>query len=328
MTQSERNEIYLLKEKGYSLRSISKALDRSVSTISDEIKHNSVNGIYDPKKANTKADVRRKAAKFQSMKILSNYEVRDFVEKKLLDPEIRSPSSIAGRIKHQEHHLLNISRRSIERYLSSPHGRKIEYARYKMKGKRKHRKKNTKPKGVLDGRVLIDERPQYIDDRERVGDVEADFIVSGRDGKGIYLVVTDRKLRYSYMEKILPVSIANMERAFRKIHEQFPELSSVTTDNDLLFIHHKRLQKILGVPIYFCHPYSSWEKGTVENANGVIRKDMPKSSDLSKYSDEFVDEVRRKINNRYLECLKFKTPAEALEEYRERRRNGDPGCSA
>lgn len=287
-----------------------------MSTISDEIKLNSVNGLYDPEKANTKASVRRKASKYQSMKILSNPDLQNFIEEKLLDPHLRSPSSIAGRIKYQEPQLPNISRDSIEKYLASPYGRQIEYLRSKMYKKRKYRKKSTRKKTTLDNRTSIDDRPKHINDRKKVGDVEADFIVSGRDGQGICLTVADRKLRYSLMERIDPVSIVNMEQAFLKIQKDFPEMTSVTTDNDLLFMHHERLAIMLNVPIYFCHPYSSWEKGTIENVNGVIRKDMPKGSDLSSYSEEFMEEVIRKLNSRYLKCLDFKTPAEVLDEYR------------
>lgn len=155
-----------------------------------------------------------------------------------------------------------------------------------------------------------------INERLRVGDVEADFIVSGKDGSGILLTVADRKLRVDFIEKILPVTIPNVHRAFLRIQKRLPELCSITTDNDILFRHHKELAGLLGVPIYFCHPYHSWEKGTIENINGEIRKYIPKSSDISRYSRPFIRRVEQKINDRYLDLLDYATPQEALASYR------------
>ena len=121
----------MLKEKGYSLRGIAKALGRSVSSISDELKRNIVDGEYDAKKANHKAYVRRKESKYQGMKVVSDDTLRKFVEEKLLDDQ--SPSAIAGRISSQESFDLSVSKDSIYRYIKSVHGRKIEVYRQKKK---------------------------------------------------------------------------------------------------------------------------------------------------------------------------------------------------
>ena len=83
------------------------------------------------------------------------------------------------------------------------------------------------------------------------------------EGKGILRTLVDRKLRSAFIEKVLPVSIRNVERAFLRIKARFPEIRTATTDNDLLLRHHKRLEKLLGIKIYFCHPYRSWEKGSM-----------------------------------------------------------------
>ncbi|QQR54385.1 IS30 family transposase [Candidatus Peregrinibacteria bacterium] len=91
----------------------------------------------------------------------------------------------------------------------------------------------------------------------------------------------------------------------------------MTTDNDILFQKHKELEKLLGIKIYFCHPYHSWEKGTVENTNKIIRKDIPKGSDISKYSKAFIQRLEEKLNRRPLKCLNYLTPKEALLVHRE-----------
>lgn len=315
LSEHERNEIYLFLEGRYSLRKIAKALKRSVSVISEEVKAGSVNGRYDAKKAQHKAYVRRKDAKFQGKKIVAHPDLRSSVEAKLLDG--RSPNSIAGRITKHETYLPSISADSIERFLASPHGRIIEYERAQLKKAQRYKKRSRRKKvAKLSERTFINDRPEIINSRSRVGDAEADFIVSGKNGTGILLTIADRKLRTSFIEKILIVTIPNVHQAFLRIQKRYPELCSITTDNDILLSHHKELERLLGVPVYFCNPYHSWEKGTIENTNGEIRKYIPKGSDISVYTKTCIKEVEQKINDRYMELLDFATPQEALNEYR------------
>ncbi len=293
------------------MREIAGTLNRSLSTLSDELKRNQVRGAYDPKKAHHKAYVRRKYSKYQGMKIVSHRALRDFVETHLLDDQ--SPENIVGRVREHEPHLPSVSGDSIYRFLRSPYGRKIEYERERKKRKRGKRRSK---QGSLSDRTFIDERPRCIETRSRVGDAEADFVVSGKDGKGILLGVADRKYRTAFLEKILPVTIEAVHQAFLRIKERYPELRTLTTDNDLLLREHKKLEGVLKVRIFFCHPYHSWEKGTIENVNKYIRKEIPKGSDLSRYSKKFIQEVEAKLNRRFMKCLEHRTPQEALERYR------------
>ena len=260
--------------------------------------------------------MRRQEAKYQGMKIVAYPALRAFIEQNLM--EGRSPESIAGRIRRREKHLPRISPDSIERFLKSVYGCRIEAHRKYVIHKRRWKRKRPKISQLTD-RIFIDRRPQIINRRGRVGDVEADFIVSGKEGTGILLTAADRKLRPSFMEKVLPVSIENVHRAFVRIKQRFPEMRTITTDNDLLLQKHKGLEKLLGVKIYFCHPYHSWEKGTIENTNGEIRKSIPKRSDISKYSKRFIRSVETKMNDRYMECLRYMTPNEALQGYRKQK---------
>lgn len=305
-----------MKKKGHSLREIAGVLERSVSTISDEIARNSVREKYDAKKAAHKAYVRRKYAKFQGMKIVAHAALRMRVEELLL--EGRSPESIAGRISRKETYLPSISGDSIERFLKSVHGRRIESTRQKLQAKRKWRKKRKKVTQLHD-RKFIDVRPPIVDRRARVGDAEADFIVSGKSGTGILLTLADRKLRVSFIEQLLIVTIPEVEQACLRIKERFPEWLTMTTDNDLLWQHHPRLEKLLGITIYFCHPYHSWEKGTIENTNGEIRTDIPKGSDISTYSKRAIQKIEKKLNDRFMDVLGFATPQEALDAHRTRK---------
>ena len=251
------------------------------------------------------------------MKVVEDESLRIFVDQGL--KEGRSPESIAGRLKHREKKRPYVSKEGIKTYLHSIYGRQIEAVRKKLFPYKKPRKKSA-PKGTLDGRTFIEKRPRIADLRQRVGDVEADFIISGKQGRGILLVVADRKTRVSFIERILLPSIKNMERAFRKIKKRFPEMKTITTDNDLLFQHHLRLEAMLNVKIYFCNPYHSWEKGTIERTNKEIRRYIPKGSDISFYPPSLVKRVEMKINDRWMKVLLSASPAELLQKFRGRKK--------
>lgn len=269
---------------------------------------------YDPKKAHHKAYVARQESKYQAMKIVEHTALKDFVEQNLYDGQ--SPGNIAGRIRRREKHLPSIGKDAIYTFIRSVYGRKIESFRNKRKRKRGRGKKLIQ----LKDRVFISERPKCINERRRLGDAEADFIVSGKGGRGILLTLADRKTRICFIEQILDVSIANVEKAFQRIKKRFPELKTITTDNDILLRHHKRLEKMLDVKIYFCNPYHSWEKGTIENVNGNVRKDIPKGSDISKYSKRFIRKIEERLNRRFMEVTGHETPSEVLVRFRKRKK--------
>lgn len=310
---AERVAIAYLKRKRYSLHHIAEAIGRAVSTISEELRRNRVGGTYDPRKADHKAYVRRQNAKYQGMKIVEHPPLRDEVESRLMDDQ--SPEAVAQRITNRERSLPSLSKNAVYRYIESPYGRRIEAHRLLKKKPRRGGRSRT---AHLPNRTFIDQRPQYINARRRIGDAEADFIVSGKSGHGILLTVCDRKARVTFIEQILRVTIRNVHRAFLRIQKRFPELRTVTTDNDLLFAHHEELTRLLGIHIYFCHPYHSWEKGSIENANGVIRRDIPKGSDISRYSKRFLAKLEAKLNRRPMKCLGYRTPDEVLKTHRRR----------
>lgn len=229
----------------------------------------------------------------------------------------QSPELTAGRIKKHRKDLPYVSGRTVRKFIRSPYGRRIEAHRDKIYKKRRGRKHFKKE--ITDKR-MIDKRPRYIKDKKRIGDAEGGFIVSGKSGSGILLVVTDRKSRAPFLEKIDPVSIHNVENGIGKIKKRFPELKTLTLDNDILFIHHKVLEKKFSIKIYFCHKHAPWEKGGVENRNKIIRKYIPKGSDISKYTRYYIRKLEEKLQRRIMECLNYKLPKEILEEHRKRKK--------
>ena len=258
--------------------------------------------------------------RFKGSKIVGNSKLRKFIEAKLCDDQ--SPEAISGRLKHQEKELPYVSKNTIYDFLDSAYGKLIKKKRNKIK----YKKKKVKVSKLKD-RKFIDKRPKIAEKRERIGDFEGDFIVSGKSGKGILLVLTDRKTRYVFIERIVDVSVDNVNEKLLKIKKEFEEMKTLTLDNDILFRMHKTLEKILEIPIYFCHPYHSWEKGSVENTNKFIRKYIPKGSDISKYDEEYIKAVQDKCNERFMKCLNYLTPTEALEKEKQRLRVVDKNQS-
>ena len=296
------------------MRDIARLLNRSVSTISDEIHRNKVKKHYHPKKAQHKAYVRRKYARYQGMKIVKHKELHRQIEAWLLDDQ--SPEAIAGRLRRQKE-LPYVSKNTIRNFIASPYGRRIEYLREKRK---LNRRRKRRPKATaLANRRSIDNRPKTANLRQRVGDAEGDFIESGKNGSGKLLVIVDRKLRTTFICQLRQVKVVNLLRALKRIKQRFPEWRTLTIDNDILFKQHQRFEKALNVKIYFCHPYSSWEKGTVENTNKYIRRDIPKGSNINSYSPQYIRSIERKLNRRFMDCLNHKTPQELLEQHRARK---------
>lgn len=246
---------------------------------------------------------------------MESLPLREFVEDLLYDDQ--SPEAVAGRLQKQQKKLPTVSKDSIYRYIKSPYGRRVEHHRNKRK---KRRRKRPPRSAAWRNRRSIDSRPKAITRRERVGDAEGDFIVSGKSGHGILLVIVDRKLRAPFLERILKPTLKAVTEACQRIKKRYPEWQTMTTDNDLLWQHHERLEKELGITTYFCHPYSSWEKGSVENRNEIIRHDIPKSSDISKFSKIFIRHLEEKLHRRILKCLNYLTPAETLARYRKQKK--------
>lgn len=253
------------------------------------------------------------------MKIVVKPALQAFIEQELL--KWQSPQAIAGRLATGVDGLPFASRDTIERFIRSVHGRQLEYQLKVLKQKHNKGRRKRPLLEPLQDRTFIDDRPEVISKRERVGDLEADFIVSGKSGTGYLLTAIDRKIRYGFIRKILPVTIANVETAFLDIQKCFPELTSITIDNDILLRYHKRLEALLGVPIYFCHAYHSWEKGSIENYNKQVRKYVKKGSDISQYPVEYLQFVTTRLNSRFMSVLHYKTPEECLDGHRKELKN-------
>lgn len=305
--ERQRIERYLRNKK--SLRFIADKLERSVSSISDEIKENSVNGVYNARKAHHKAYVKRKYSKVQSLKVVGSSELREFVEINIKDDQ--SPEGISGRIKNVEGNLPGASPKAIYKFVYSVYGRNIESHLYHKAVKKRGGPKRGKSV-LIDGRITIEQRPKKVANRIEFGHYEGDFIESGKDGKGSLLVLVERKTRYPFIEYLENRGTAAVNGATTKLLTGLP-VKSLTIDNDISFQKHEELSEVLRAAIYFCHPQSPHEKGTVENRNKAIRRYIKKGSDLSQYGEEYFKMVEEKLRTRFMKCLGYMTPKEAFE---------------
>jgi len=310
ITTTDRQQIDLYLREGKKFRRIARLIRKSRNAIGYEVEENSVRGKYDWKKADAKAKLRRRQSKFQGMKIVGRDSLLKFVKKKLkLD---WSPEEISGRIKHVEKKLPYVSPKGIYKFVYSVYGRQVEkFLRYN--GQRKKGGNHQKVTQLQD-RVFIDKRPKSVANRRFYGDWEGDFIVSGRSGKGVLLVLVERKSRYIIIKKILAQTSDGVNATIARILGGVVLFNSLTLDNDIVFRKHKMLSRVLGRPVYFTHPYHSWEKGTVENMNKWIRQYVKKGCDISQLTDRYIQFVEDRLNDRPRKCLKFRTPREIFEK--------------
>ena len=306
--ERQRIERYLRAEK--SLRFIANKLGRSISSVSDEVRLNSVRGVYDAKKASHKAYTKRKYSKIQCMKVATDSNLQKFVKNNL--KEDQSPEGISGRLKSVERCIRYASTKAIYKFVYSTYGRQIEKFLY---SKAVHKKSGPKRgKSIsIDGRAMIDERPKRVENRREFGHFEGDFIESGKDGKGSLLMLVERKTRYPFLQYLEDRTTENVNRVVGEMLDGIP-IESLTIDNDISFQKHKELSALLEAEIFFCHPQAPYEKGTVENRNKAVRRYIKKRSDLSSYSKETFMLVENKLRDKYMKCLKYKTPREVFVE--------------
>ncbi len=306
--ERQRIEKYLREKK--SLRFIAIKLGRSVSSISDEVRRGSTRCVYDAKKAHHKAYVKRWQSKLQCMKVSMDSELKKFVIDGMKKDD-QSPAGMSGRLKYIEKNIQYASTKAIYNFVRSPGGRQVERHLYSKAVHKKSGRKRDTPI-TIDGRIMIDKRPKKVNSRLEFGHYEGDFIESGRDGKGSLLVIVERKTRYPFLMYLHDRSTKNVNRAIEELLADNP-VKSLTVDNDISLQKHEELSELINATIFFCHPQSPHEKGTIENRNKAIRRYVKKKSDLSKYSTEHFTEVERKLRDRFMECLKYKTPREAFD---------------
>jgi len=311
ISSGERDQIATLLASGVSLRKIALTLERSVSSISDEVKRNSIEGSY----RSIAAQELSKQRNIQSRRNnpLKSAQIFSYVVDKLRCGW--SPEQIAGRLKRENKGKNTLCHETIYRYIYSEEGRKKELVEYLVRHHYRRRKWHSRylyRRGIAN-RISIRMRPKEVETKKVFGHWEGD-VVEGKAHKGGIQTVLERKTRF-YQAKILKAIDSEYGvRAQRDLLVSFPKRArkTLTLDNGKENYSHKKLQHWLGVKVFFCDPYCAWQRGANENHNGVLRRYIPKKADLTGLSPEDLDAIVEEINGRPRKCLNYETPYEAF----------------
>ncbi len=320
LTLSERVIIQTLLGENKSKSYIAKHLNRSPSSIGREINKwiRNPSDKYDASLAYwcAKDDYLNKRNRD---KINSHNRLKFFVYKGLLNK--LSPEQIAGRIKvlYPDDPVMSISYEAIYQHIyrhrQSSLGKKLiillPYHHYKRREKRKFAKNRIRIKD----QVSIEHRPKHIELRNEIGHWEGDLMI-GAGQKSAIATIVERKTRYTLILKINNRKSKTVTKEMAKTLKALPQIfrKSMTYDNGIEMANHKWLTSNTGMDVYFAHPYSSWERGTNENTNGLIRRFFPKGTDFNNISIKQLKEAQHMLNNRPRKVLNYKTPIEKLRQ--------------
>ena len=322
LSLEERVEIYSLKEQKYSYRKIAERIDRDVGTISRELRRNRIYQYkqYKPTKAH---EMYWKRAISQRTKApLKNPTVYLYVRTKLRNDW--SPEQIAGRIV-RDLPGENISPETIYQYIYGK-GKEYKLWRYLPKSHKKRRSKTgrkvrSKKQSRIPNAVSIDKRANKVKTRRQAGHFETDLMEGTRKSKTVVSVEVERKTRYTLLTKLrnkkAEIKSKKVTKKLKMIKSlsktRKPVVKTITSDNGSENTRHEEISKELEIKYYFCHPYHSWEKGTVENTIGRVRRYIPKGSNLLYITEEHLQWLENKLNNTPRKCLDYLTPNEAME---------------
>lgn len=306
LTQEQRYQISVLKKIGYGPTEIAKELEVHKSTISRELRRNTGERGYRPKQANEKAIERRANATPRKRILAETWEV---VEEKLRQDW--SPEQVSGWLEKRQE--LGISPEWIYQHiLADQQAGGDLYTHLRQHGKRRKRYGMYDRRGNLPNRVSIEQRPEVVAQRKRLGDWEIDTLV-GKGHRGALVSLVERKSRYTLLQPVTQ-RLANLvaDATISLLHPFTDVVHTVTGDNGKEFAEHLRIAETLKANFYFAHPYSAWERGTNENTNGLVRQYFPKKTDFSKVARSETKVAVDRLNHRPRKCLDFKTPFEVF----------------
>jgi len=298
--------------QGYSDAEIARCLGRHRSTIGRECKRNrSCRGSYDAGNAQALANSRRRA---HLRRPTTGYRrLMAYVTQRL--EADWSPEQIAGRLSSCGSAALTISHTTIYRWIWSDPQRAARFRPFLRIARKPRRKPYGKPsrRGQILGKRSIDERPQEANRRQRLGDWEGDTIV-GKGRKGYLVTCVDRASRYLMARKVKTCASEPVAERLQETIGKLPasKRHTLTLDNGREFARPIELERRLSLQIFFAHPYHSWERGTNENTNGLLRQYMPKSSDLSLVTDKQLRSYVCALNHRPRKCLGYRSPFEVF----------------
>lgn len=312
LSQEERELIAAQLSEGSSVGDIAKAVGRNKSTISRELKRNSPpeRRRYVPCRAHARACERKTNANKHER--LKNEFVRHYVKDGLAQGW--SPEQISGRIRI-DHPGQTINHEAIYQYIYHPQNPdRVEMIKLLRRAHRKRRDKGIGRKvrkTKIPNRIPIDARPKSVESRRYYGHWEGDSLVS-RKSKAALNSLVERKSRLVLITKLQRKSAADTNKAVMGRLKKFPAKGrqTLTLDNGTENAKHETLSSKLGIKCYFARPYASWQRGTNENINGLIRWYLPKGTDFRTITSEQIARIEYLLNSRPRKCLGYRTPME------------------
>lgn len=312
---SERENISIFKAQNKSGRQIAKELGRSPSTISREFKRGVThNDHYFPIASQLNVDKKKKDAR--RTRKTDDLIIQNYIIEKLNLPYLWSPEIISVKIK--EELGISIGKDAIYTFIYE-NSELTEFLAKKHKGKKPRSKNKKTERTLIPNRTGIEQRPEEANKRKEFGHFEADTIVS-RASLACLLVIADRTTRKIKIKKLArkTADLTSSSIIFALQMYNIIQLLTITYDNGSEFCWHDKINKVLNMQSFFCNPYSSWEKGTVENLNGLIRRFFPKGTDFDKITDKQIQQVEDWINNRPMKVLGYKSPNEKYAELQQK----------
>jgi IS30 family transposase len=292
---------------GQNQTEIAETIGKHKSTISREVRRNRGQRGYRPKQAQQMSLDRRKKAKPRIQE--STWAL---IESKL--QEDWSPEQIADWLKRNTD--IQVSHERIYQYILADKrtGGRL-YKHLRCQKKRRKRYGGYDRRGKLPNRRSIEERPEIVDQRQRIGDWEVDTMI-GKGHRQAIVTLTERKSRFSLLRKVKRRKAKLVSAAVIDLLQPVADLShTITADNGKEFADHERIAHELEISFFFAHPYAAWERGANENMNGLVRQYIPKNRDLSSVTDEELLQIMNKLNHRPRKCLDFKTPFQVFFEH-------------
>jgi transposase, IS30 family len=308
LNSEQRYAICAMLQQGMIKNVIAKTIEVSNSTITRELQRNSnKRGVYNYDKSHRDAIRRR-------VKSVGNRSVSLTVKThaiQLLVNEQWSPEQISGKLANEG---INISHETIYKIIREDKknfGTLYKSCRHRLK----HRTKLVGARTAIKNRTSIHERPKEADGT-RFGDFEMDTIV-GKNCQDAILTITERKTNLLLMAKLEhgKDSTELAKTAVKLLKPYKKDIKTITTDNGTEFAAHSHITNELGVAVYFADPYASWQKGAIENANGLIRQYIPKGTSFKEIDDKFVENICIKLNARPRKKNNFHTPYECFQKY-------------
>jgi IS30 family transposase len=310
LTYEQRCQISVLIKSGLSQREIGAAVDVSQSTISRELTRNTGERGYRHKQAQSKASMRREQA-VRPTKMTPG--VIGIVESKLrID---WSPEQVSGWLLEECGEP--ISHESIYLHIwADKRGGGNLYTHLRRRGKKYDKRRNGKStRGQIRNRVSIDERPEIVDHKSRIGDWEIDTVI-GKGHRGALVTIVERSTNFTVSAQVNSKSAANVTEATIALLLPYKgAVLTITADNGKEFAYHEQVSKALCTDFYFAHPYSSWERGLNENTNGLLRQYFPKNTDLKGVTQQEVKHALDRLNSRPRKGLDFKTPGKLMGDH-------------